>query len=105
MGLLGLLMPTRVAKFVGLTSVSPEGQSEFRATYGGLFIVLGILPLLNGSPLLFAFAGLCWLGAAVGRVVSIVLDRARTTENALGVAFEAGFAALLLVGAPFASLI
>ncbi|MEO0881685.1 MAG: DUF4345 family protein [Pseudomonadota bacterium] len=100
MGLFGLFLPNRAADFVGLKPVSNAGRSEFRATYGGLWLPLGAVPLLSGAPLAFAIAGLCWLGAAVGRVLSIILDKAFDAKNVGGVVFETAFAMLLLLGAP-----
>jgi hypothetical protein len=44
---------------------------------------------------------LCWAGAALGRVVSIFVDRAQTPKNWAGVVFETMFATLLLMGQPF----
>ena len=101
MGLLGLAFPKVAAKFVGLSWQTPEGQSEFRATYGGLWLPLGIVPIVTMAPIAFLIAGLCWLGAALGRVLSIILDRTNTRKNWVAVAFECVFAILLLAGSPF----
>ena len=37
-GLLGLIWPRQVSKVIGLELPGRLGVSEFRATYGGLFI-------------------------------------------------------------------
>ncbi|MCI5045104.1 MAG: DUF4345 family protein [Aquisalinus sp.] len=105
MGFLGLLFPRQASKLVGLTANSKAGQSEFRATYGGLWVPLGLIPIISDAALAYAIAGLCWLGAAGGRVLSIFLDDALDRKNIGAVFFELGFAALLLVGAPFATLL
>jgi hypothetical protein len=100
MGLLGLLAPGRCARFVGLSARDRTGFGEFRATYGGLFIALGVLPLWSGEALAFLAAALAWAGAAAGRLVSIALDRGwREPRNFAAVGFESLFAALLAVGA------
>lgn len=104
MGLLGLLAPTRASAFVGLKPLTPAGRSEFRATYGGLWIALGLVPLLSGEPLAYLMAGLCWALTAAGRLVSILLDRASDPRNWGATVFEGVFAALLLAGAPMARL-
>ncbi|MGB3456376.1 MAG: DUF4345 family protein [Litorimonas sp.] len=105
MGAMGLFAPRMAADFSGLKALTPTGQSEFRATYGGLFVAMGIVPLLTMHPLAFATAALCWMGAAAGRIVSVALDGALTPKNIGAVAFESAFALLLIVGAPWAALI
>lgn len=104
MGLLGLLAPTRAAAFVGLKAVTPAGQSEFRATFGGLWIALGLVPILSGAPLAYLMAGLCWALTAAGRLLSMAADKAADPRNWGATLFEALFAGLLLVGAPAALL-
>ena len=104
MGFLGLLAPTSAAGFVGLQPLTLAGRSEFRATYGGLWIALGLVPLMSGEPLAYLMAGLCWALTAVGRLVSIVWDRAGDRRNWGAVLFEGLFAGLLLAGAPIALL-
>ncbi|EED33292.1 hypothetical protein NOR53_1453 [gamma proteobacterium NOR5-3] len=58
------------------------------------------MPLASLEPVLFALTGLCWLGAALGRVVSIFVDHAADAKNWLAVVFESGFATFLLMGTP-----
>jgi hypothetical protein len=101
MGCLGLFFPNRASAFTGLTASTVEARAEFRGTLGITFILLGLFPLLTQSPYAFATVGLCWAGAALGRVVSIFVDRAQTPKNWAGVVFETMFATLLLMGQPF----
>lgn len=101
MGGLGLLTPNLAAKLVRLGPTNPEGFAEFRATYGGLFVALGLAPLIWPEPGLFLVAGLAWLGAAVGRIVSMAADGAHFKFNSLSVLFECACAGLLLVGNPY----
>lgn len=100
MGFFGLFLPKIAAKFVGLSANTNAGRSEFRATYGGLWVPLGLVPLLTQEPLAFLIAGLCWLGTGLGRIISIFLDKASDGKNWAAVAFEGGFAVLLLIGEP-----
>lgn len=45
--------------------------------------------------------GVAWLGAALGRVVSLVADGGYVErKNLVGVLFEASFGVLLLAGSP-----
>jgi Domain of unknown function (DUF4345) len=105
MACMGLLKPQWAANIVSLEATSVPGKSEFRATYGGLFIPLGLVPLVTMDPLAFLISGTCWLGAAAGRIVSIAADDANTSKNWGATAFEAVIAFLLLVGAPISILV
>jgi hypothetical protein len=42
LGCFGLLFPSAVSRVLGIQSDGPLGISEFRATYGGFFLCLGI---------------------------------------------------------------
>ena len=96
LGLLGLFAPGKAAEMVELSARTHPGRSEFRATYGGLFVGLGLVPLATQEPVAFVVAGAAWLGAALARVVSIALDRALSPKNWLAVGFEGGIGALCL---------
>ncbi len=105
MGCIGLFLPSRAALIVGLTPKTNAGRSEFRASYGGLFVALGLVPLLSMEPIAFSVAGAAWLFTGIGRVVSIVVDQVSDRANWGGVGFELLFAALLLAGAPGQALL
>lgn len=68
LGLMGLVFPSRAAAFTGLSAQSRTGFGEFRATYGGLFVALGLAPLVLGQPVVFGVVSVTWLGTAVGRL-------------------------------------
>jgi hypothetical protein len=93
LGLLGLIAPRRALAFVGLQVGSPEGRAEVRATYGGLFIGLevgaAVLWQTAGRTEPLGVIGIAWLGAAMGRVVSLAVDGRRTAKNVAGIGFEA----------------
>jgi hypothetical protein len=105
MGCLGLFFPKRAATFTGLKAVTTPGRSEFRSTFGGLFLFAGMAPLILTMPATFLVVGLSWAGAAAGRVVSILADNANSPKNSTAVAFEAGIATLLLIGDPLTLLL
>lgn len=97
LGLMGLLLPAKAAQ---LTSIRPEGllgTSEIRATYGGFFLALGAYALYAQADVVFAVAGVAWLGAAGGRLLSVVVDRSVSSKNLIAVAFEAAMGGLLIV--------
>jgi hypothetical protein len=98
MGFLGLFLPKKASELTGLSPVTPAGRAEFRGTLGVTFIFLGLVPLATQNDIAFLTVGLCWLGAAIGRVISIFLDQGNQAQNWIAVGFECAIAALLLVG-------
>jgi hypothetical protein len=100
LGMLGLCSPARIARFVGLEAQDKTGFGEFRATYGGLFVALGAVPLWTGEPAAYLVAAAAWAGAAMGRAVSLAADGAWRERRSVGaLAFESAWAALLAMGA------
>jgi hypothetical protein len=104
LGLYALINPRWASKLVRLVPAEGkvEGKSEFRATYGGLFLAAHGLAFwlifagYEGSELGAAVLAAAWLGTALGRIVSIVLDKTGTGVNWFNVAFEAAFGLMLL---------
>ena len=98
LGLSAMFSPAWASKIVRLVEdpdpLRPGGYSEFRATYGGLFLfshlmtavlilnlgsaepdiltMLVVLPLATG-----------WIGAGIGRLMSLVFDRTKNREAGL----------------------
>lgn len=109
MGLGALFSPNWAAGVVRLQPdpVKPGGYSEFRATYGGLLLLLHLtafVMVLHAPPAMGLAAALPiaagWFGAAIGRTFSMLLDRGKggeakilpvwmATEIALGLAIAA----------------
>ena len=104
LGLVGFLGPIWIAELLGFRAaqLEPRGLSEIRATYGGLFIVMGAVMLWaiavrpRGIPYL-RFASFLWLGAGVGRLLSMIIDGVITPMNFAGLGLEVvvGVCALL----------
>lgn len=97
-GLLGLIWPRPVSRVIGLELPGRLGVSEFRATYGGLFIGAGVAVLVIGSADAALVLGAAWLGAFAARVVSVVIDRNASRENLAGCAIEFAVGSLLVLG-------
>ena len=97
LGIAGLIYPERVLGLLGFTvfnaSHAAAAYGEVRATYGGLFIVMGIFTVMaamdpgaNRSRLLFV--GLLWLGACAGRFFGVFVDGNPGLFGWLAIAFE-----------------
>ncbi|MEM6374158.1 MAG: DUF4345 family protein [Pseudomonadota bacterium] len=75
-GLFGLCAPRYTASALDLAPTdSTMGLSEMRASVGGLFVVAGAAAILLGQPLAYAMLGFAFVGAALGRAVSLLLDQ------------------------------
>ena len=98
LGGMGLLAPNAASKFTGLQASNPSGFSEFRATYGGIFLALGIALLVVRQPILYQVIGIAWIAAAVGRIISVFMDNAKESRNFQAIVFEASIGGLLLIG-------
>lgn len=96
-GCLGLIWPRKVSAVIGLHLPGSLGVSEFRATYGGLFIGAGLAVLLIGTREAALVLGAAWGGAFVARAVSLIVDRSRSKENLGGLAIEGVVATLLVL--------
>lgn len=95
-GCLGLIWPKQVSQTIGLQIPGLLGQSEVRATYGGLFIGAGAAVVLIASSDAALVLGGAWAGAFIARAISFVIDRSRSKENIAGLLIE-GVMALLLI--------
>lgn len=108
MGLAGLFYPRAVMDMLGLAvpTAAPSAfvVGEVRATYGGLFTVMGASVLLAAmNPLahrgrLLAIA-LLWLGVCGGRLLGVVVDGNPGIFGWLAVLFEAAMGSALLLAA------
>jgi hypothetical protein len=96
LGCLGLLFPKRVGRVLGIKPDSPLGISEFRATYGGFFLCLGMGCLAAQSVQVFTVVGAAWCAAAFARIISYAVDSSRTAHNLSGVGVEAGIGLAML---------
>ncbi len=116
MGLYSMINPKWGAKLVRLQADPgrPGGFAEFRGTYGGLFffthaVALALLAHAHFAPAdgqlvplgsvftpgVLLVCATIWWGTCVGRVLSLVLDRAGPAFNVASVGFEIALGALI----------
>jgi hypothetical protein len=94
-GLLAFFKPDAVYGFTGLTANGVRGISELRAVFGGLFIALGIAPLVLGATA-YQMLGYGYLAIAVTRTISILIDKSYAQSNLISLAIEIVFGAILV---------
>ena len=92
LGLSAMFSPAWASRIVRLVEdpdpLRPGGYSEFRATYGGLFLfahlmtAILVVNLSTGSEDILTLAA-GWVGAGTGRLMSLVFDRAKNREPGL----------------------
>ena len=96
-GLLAFIKPDAVYGFTGLTAQGARGVSEVRAVFGGLFIALGIAPLVLGAPAAYRMMGFGYLAIAITRSISIVVDKSYAQSNIISLVIEILFGAVLVI--------
>ncbi len=108
LGLSGLVYPERVLGLLGFavasTAHAAAALGEVRATYGGVFLVLGVSTLLAaGNPAAhrgrLTLLGLVWLGAAAARLFGAYVDGNPGLIGWLSAAFEVAMGGTLVVAA------
>lgn len=97
LGIYGLFWPLGVAAFVGILPEGERGVSEIRATYGGLFLAMGLFAVVMQSGDVFRVVGVAWLGAAGGRCFSVVRDDSRSGANFGAIVMETVIGLSMLV--------
>ncbi|NKB53312.1 MAG: DUF4345 domain-containing protein [Rhizobiaceae bacterium] len=100
-GLAAMLFPQTIGHFLGLfvRSGSNNGLSELRSSFGGMWVGLGLACIILAQPFTYFALGLAFLGALLGRLIAMVVDRSfnlhclvATVIVALGAYFPLRFA-------------
>jgi len=97
LGVFGLFWPHSAAELVGLKPDGERGISEIRATYGGIFLSIGIFAIVAQSPDVFRVVGVGWIGAAAARSFSYVRDNSRSGSNLVSIVVEAAVGLTMLL--------
>ena len=96
-GALSLFAPQSVFGFTGLAAPGPRGITEIRAVLGGLFVGVGLAPLLLKEPAAYRMLGIMYLAIAIARAVSIVVDKSTEQSNIISLVVEIVFGIILVV--------
>ncbi len=110
LGLVALMFPQFAMERILGFAVAPSHAEnavlgEVRATYGGLFVVMGLFTLLaaldpHQHRSRLQMIGFLWLGASLGRLTGAYVDGNPGLTGWVGVAFEA-LMGLALIGVPY----
>lgn len=96
-GALALFKPESVTGFTGLRPEGGRGITEIRAILGGLFIALGVFPLIVNSPIAYMMLGVTYLGIAAVRAVSMFTDKSVVQSNVISLVVEIIFGVILVI--------
>lgn len=96
-GFISLLWPLSIRGFTGLVAEGGRGKTEIRAVMGGVFLALGLAPLLFDTSTAFKILGFTYLVIGLVRVVSIYVDRSFMRSNILSLAVEFVFGVVLIL--------
>ena len=97
-GLVLVVKPESASGFTGLAPDAARGITEVRAAMGGVFIALGVAPLLLRRPA-ERVLGLVYLSIAAVRAPFMFADgSAAEQSNWISLAFEVAAAGILLAG-------
>jgi hypothetical protein len=77
-----------------LSAPSVRGISEIRAIFGGLFIALGVTPIVFNQ---YRPLGIAYLAIAVTRAISMVVDKSYAQSNIISLIIEIVFGVILVI--------
>jgi uncharacterized membrane protein HdeD (DUF308 family) len=95
-GIYATISPKSTTSFTGLSPLGERGVTEIRVVFGVFFIVLGLFPIITGSPIAFQMLGSAYLLTGVARVIAIFMDKSSEQSNWISVAFEVIFGLILI---------
>jgi Domain of unknown function (DUF4345) len=98
LGLLAFVAPHLAFNIARIEAKVPDAIAEGRASFGGVFLALGLGTIILAQPLVTLVLGGVWAMMALGRIVSMVFDRAVSPYNSVATVFEAALGAAALAG-------
>ena len=96
-GLFAFVSPTGAADFTGLSLPGARGRTEMRAIFGGLFVGLGLAPLVFPAAAAYQTVAITYLAIGLARVLGLVMDRSGDRSNWLSLVVEFVFGFVLLL--------
>ena len=96
-GLVSLIAPKAVTGFTGLIPNGGRGITEIRAILGGVFVAIGVVPLVLGSRDAYMMLGITYLAIALIRIVSMFADKSVERSNVISIVTEVVFGVVLVL--------
>jgi len=96
-GLVSLFWPRKVLGFTGLEVSGARGITEIRSILGALFVALGGVVLYFSAPMAYQVLGITYLGVAVGRGISMGVDRSIVSSNIISLVAELALGVILVM--------
>ncbi len=96
-GVVSLFWPLKVQEFTGLTANGGRGITEIRTILGALFIALGVASQIYNMPQTYGMLGIMYLGMALVRAISIVVDKSAVSSNIISAVVELVFGLILVI--------
>jgi hypothetical protein len=96
-GLLSAVRPWSVTGFTGLEAAGSRGTTEIRSILGGVFIGLGLAPLLLNTPVAYQVVGIVYLVTAGVRAISTAIDRTPQRSNLISLVSEFALGIILIL--------
>jgi uncharacterized membrane protein HdeD (DUF308 family) len=96
-GIYATISPKNTTSLTGLMPQGGRGITEIRTVFGVFFIVLGLFPIITGSPIAFQMLGSAYLLTGVARIIAIFMDKSSEQSNWMSVGFEVVFGLILIL--------
>lgn len=96
-GIVSLFWPLKVPGFTGLEPNGGRGITEIRTILGALFVALGAVVLYYRTPEAYLILGVTYLGMALVRGISIIVDQSAVSSNIISFIVELVFGILLVL--------
>ena len=95
-GLVSVIAPKSVKGFTGLEAPGARGITEIRAILGGVFVAVGVVPLIVGGET-YLMLGITYFVVAAVRAVSMVVDKSIEQSNIISLIVEIVFGIILVL--------
>lgn len=96
-GLYSLIRPKAVTGFTGLVPNGARGITEIRAVLGAFFVALGAAPIIWNSAPMYLMLGVAYMGMALVRAISMVLDKSLMRSNLISLATDIVLGIMLIL--------
>jgi len=96
-GIVSLIKPNSVQGFTGLRSEGQRGITEIRAILGATFVGLALAAYFLDHSIRYPMLGYVYLSIAIGRAISIFIDKSAERSNWISLIAEVVFGVVLIL--------